>query len=195
MASTSSVSAASLSTYPSAPACSASRANAGSFCIVSTTTAVCSTNSGMAGRLRAPGMLRSRIRTSGLWAATIRPAVVHLAGLGHHGDPVLGLEQHPEAGTHDRMVVRDHEADCIHTAERRRSRPRAHAASRGSAIADRPGASNPRRRSASDQRLPRPRLAARPERLGWEVEADQCAALLDPDEGSFPPRLDRRSRS
>src|SRR3954454_17739211 len=77
IASRSSSSAASLSTKPSAPACSAWRAKAGSSCIVSTTMAVSGTASrtrGMASRPLPPGMLRSSTSTLGRCARVSRSA-------------------------------------------------------------------------------------------------------------------------
>src|SRR3954451_2950089 len=78
-ASTSSLSAASLRTYPAAPPCSARRANSGSSCIVSTTTLVpgeTSATRGMASsEVSSPGMLRSSTSTVGLWPRTVRSAV------------------------------------------------------------------------------------------------------------------------
>src|SRR3954468_20848145 len=74
MASSNSSSAASFRTKPSAPACSAWRAKAGSSCIVSTTTAVSVFRRGIASRLEPPGMLRSRTSTVGRWARVRRSA-------------------------------------------------------------------------------------------------------------------------
>jgi hypothetical protein len=62
-----------LSTKPTAPAFSASRANAGSSCIVRTTiwvSGASSRSAGIAARLGSPGMLRSRISTRGRCART-----------------------------------------------------------------------------------------------------------------------------
>ena len=36
---------------------------------------------------------------------------VDVAGLGHDLDVVLGLEQHAQAGAHDRMIVGEHDRD------------------------------------------------------------------------------------
>jgi hypothetical protein len=38
----------------------------------------------------------------------------HIAGLGDHLEPFVGIDQHPQAAAHDRVVVGDHKSDLLH---------------------------------------------------------------------------------
>jgi hypothetical protein len=37
----------------------------------------------------------------------------HIAGLGDHLEPFVGIDQHPQAVAHDRVVVGDHHGDVV----------------------------------------------------------------------------------
>ena len=58
-------------------------------------------------------MLRSRISTSGRWPRTKRTVVLDVARLGDHLQVPLGVEQQAQRAAHNRVVVREHNADRL----------------------------------------------------------------------------------
>ena len=111
---TSSLSAASLSTYPIAPARSASRANAGSFCMVSTTICVSGAlwrRRGIAGRLDSPGHVQVEDQHARVVRGDAALGRGDVAGLGDDLESLLGLEQQAQPGADHLVIVGQDDRD------------------------------------------------------------------------------------
>ena len=92
------------------------RANAGSFCIVTTITDVSGEDSiicGISSRLGEPGMLRSRTRIGRLVAEHVAGGGLGVRGLGHDLDVGLGLEDHADPVADQLVVVGEDDRDLL----------------------------------------------------------------------------------